>query len=703
MDEQLNLESWLEQKDKSPIENTTCIVKEGQCLDLTWNDLFDAKEFDTLTCVTYVSSASFLQKAVGDYKKVSIILGIEKENVRKSFSDGINDRIHNKGQQFFDAMTDEGKNKLINGELEVKYSLPNCVIHSKFYLLSSSVSDRTRLILGSANLTNTAFDNSIRQFEDVLVYDDSPMFDIYKKRFEHILKYTEDYVPREICDKYREGKIISVANLTSEEQTENLLDALQKNNLIPIFNDVIMESLQESQIEETKDAEQKKATFEIINALSKKPKGDKTGRLVMKSGTELEKAKGTVTDILFKRTKSEAIMERFALTFNDADKKQYRIFQSKEDEKRDPELFDREASDEEITSSIKNMLRFLDAYRRFVTDQTEDPGKVSRIFEVLLYSFMSAYVFELRKKAPGGKSDIPIILVIGGRAFSGKSNLLAYIDKILSGRQLENDRHYLAFKDADKGGHIGDLFLSDNTYPLLVDEAPPAFFNSKASNKGEELIKYLSNTLEGKHPVMICTTNTASFSIPSQVIRRIYFLKVDACFDEKIRTEASEYYDSVMAEANNILFRDFCFRMSEKIKTNDNLFSVEGFDYLYVAREIFREYFKIAGVEKPSYFPESLYRDYDARGMLMWKTLFSQETDKFKFDKDGQGRGEPTYTINIKDLVPGNKDTQTYINYIRPDILIEEAGLYVVLRADLFCDWIGVKRKKSFKDLFKKK
>ncbi len=76
------------------------------------------------------------------------------------------------------------------------------------------------------------------------------------------------------------------------------------------------------------------------------------------------------------------------------------------------------------------------------------------------------------------------------------------------------------------------------------------------------------------------------------------------------------------------------------------------------------------------------------------------DNNKFKFDKDGQGRGEPTYTINIKDLVPGNKDTQTYINYIRPDILIEEAGLYVVLRADLFCEWIGVKKRKKFLGIF---
>lgn len=65
---------------------------------------------------------------------------------------------------------------------------------------------------------------------------------------------------------------------------------------------------------------------------------------------------------------------------------------------------------------------------------------------------------------------------------------------------------------------------------------------------------------------MICTTNTGGFSIPAQVARRIYFLKVDACFNEKYKSEANAYYEDVMANASNILFRDFCSKMGELIK-----------------------------------------------------------------------------------------------------------------------------------------
>ena len=334
-------------------------------------------------------------------------------------------------------------------------------------------------------------------------------------------------------------------------------------------------------------------------------------------------------------------MQRFSLTFNDTDKKQYIIFQKKDDctEARAPEVFDRKATQEEIRSSMENLMQFLMAYKKFVSDTEDGDENLSRILEAIMYAFASAYIFKLRQENTGSKSDIPIMLVIGGRAASGKSNLLAYIDRILSGRQLLVEQHYIQYKQIEKRDTVGELFMTDNTYPLLVDEVPPAFFNSKSTNKGEELIKYLSNTLDSKHPVMICTTNTGGFSIPAQVARRIYFLKVDACFNEKYKSEANAYYEDVMANASNILFRDFCSKMGELIKTNSSLFGDDSADYLGIVRKIFWEYFIISKMEIPACFPNQLYRDYEYRGKNMWKTLYQQTKDRFVYStKKGKRR-----------------------------------------------------------------
>ncbi len=702
MSGQFTLDQFMDSEHKDPITNSTCIVVNGECKNIDWKELFDSRKFDTITCVTYVSSADFFFKATKGFEKIRMIIGIDKEDVRKAIEENICTNINNKGATFFEKLSDVNKQKLIDNEIEIRYSKPNTIIHSKIYLLTNSSNRDKRVIIGSANFTNTAFECNINQYEEILVYDnDDKIFEIYEKRFEHLYSNTEDYVPRKVIEKYKEGKFISMADLTPEERTDELIEILEKKNIVPICNEKILDYVQEVRTEEEKENAEIKATFEVIASVGKKKRGDKNGNYELKTRDEISASKGKIIDILFKHTKAEMEINRFSLTYNDAYKKQYRIYNYSEDNTRPPEVFDKEASKEEIEKDIRNLIQFISAYDKFVANQENSTQNLSRIFEVILYSFMSAYIFKLRQETIGNKADIPIILVIGGRASSGKSSMLAYIDRILSGRQLSYDQHYFQYKLVDKAGKLADLYNSENTYPLLVDEVSTGFFNSKAQNKGEELIKFLSNTLDSKHPVMICTTNTTSFNIPAQVARRIYFLKVDACFDEFKKNEAIKYYDTVMNEADNNLFRDFCYRMGEKIKLNEDLFCGKSSDFLRSAREIFIEYFRIAEVKMPEYFPNDLYRDYESRGRDMWRTLYDQAQDRFDY-KFIKGMKEPTLTVNLKELVNDNRgDAQVYMNYLRQDIFNEDAGVYVVLRANPFYDWIGVKRKKKFKDIFK--
>lgn len=701
MSDQMDLFSYVESIDRDPVTNTTCVVIDGKCKNVTWEELFDEEKYDQLSCVTYVTSAGFLNKAVGNFRKLKLIIGIEKPDVKKAIAESMSIRMNKEGAKFFEELPDDGKQRLIDREWEIRFSKTQYVIHSKFYLLSNSKTGDTRVIFGSANLTNTAFNNAIKQYEDIMVFDNNPLFDTYAKRFDCIYSATEDYVPQDVITKYKEGKFISLANFTPEERTEDLIKTLERENIIPVCNETILDYIQEAQAENEKEVTQTKATYEVITTVGKKRKGDKSGNFTLKTAQELEAAKGKIIDILFRHTKSESNLQRFSMTFNDSDKKQYVIYpkNAENEEIRPPEVFDRQATNEEIKCSIENLLQFINAYKKFVAESETDDENLSRIFEILLYAFISAYIFKLRQENSDSKADIPIMLVIAGRASSGKSNLLAYIDRILSGRQLLKEQHYIQYKQIDKD--FGDLFRTDNTYPLLVDEVAQKFFNSSAASKGEELIKYLSNTLDSKHPVMICTTNTGAFSIPPQVARRIYFLKVDTCFDERKKLEANEYYSEVMANANNILFRDFCSRMSEKILANESLYGANKFDYLHVAREIFKEYFAIANIKVPAYFPNEIYKDYDSRGRNMWRTLFVQARDRFTYSPK-KGDKEATLTVALKDLTNGVKDTQVYMNYLKQEILVEEAGLYVVLRSDAFCDWIHVKRVTKLNNLWAK-
>lgn len=703
MDGQVNIFSYIQH---NPIDNSCCVIMDGTCQDITWQELFDSSSYDTLRCVTYVSSGTFFEKTAGKFNKVQIIIGIEKSDVKRAFGESIRSRMYGEGAKFFSSLSDKAKNRIISSELELRYSTTDTIIHSKFYLLSNSKTGDNRVIIGSANLTHSAFENNISQYEDVLVFNNSEYFNIYNARFQSLYSKTVDYIPDSTIQSYKEGKLISIADFTPEEKTEHLLETLRRENIIPLINEGVLQSIQEVQDEDVKEQTEVKASFEVIAATSKKSR--KNGSYVIKAPQELESVKTKIVDILFRGTKKEQELARFTLNYNEADKKQYHIFVCEDGSKseRAAEVYDRKASTEEIKASIENLNSFIAAYHDFVSSPDPNNTNLSHVFETILYAFASAYIFKLRQETTSSRrTDIPIMLIIGGRASSGKSSLLAYIDALLSGRHMNREEHYIQYEKISKGRTLEDLFASENTYPLLVDEVAPGFFNSKSAGKGEALIKYLANTLEGKHPAMICTTNTDTFNIPAQVARRIYYIQVDACFDDTKKGQATAYYEKILAEATNILFRDYCFRMGEMIAHQDDLFGEGEFDYLWSTRKIFKSYYREVSLEVPSFMPKELYRDYANRGREMWKVLFQQNQSSFIYQERGK-TDEPQLVVNLKEIATVAKDVNVYMNYLRQDLLIEAAGLYTILRANPFFEWVGEKnpwqKKTIWEKLFKK-
>ena len=71
-------------------------------------------------------------------------------------------------------------------------------VHSKIYLMKSK-DGHTGVALGSANLTENALTNRGKtQYEELAVYDDSPLYDIYMGRFAAIESGCFDYVPASV-------------------------------------------------------------------------------------------------------------------------------------------------------------------------------------------------------------------------------------------------------------------------------------------------------------------------------------------------------------------------------------------------------------------------------------------------------------------------------------------------------------------------
>jgi len=234
---------------------------------------------------------------------------------------------------------------------------------------------------------------------------------------------------------------------------------------------------------------------------------------------------------------------------------------------------------------------------------------------------MSAHIWKVRNHyvlEEGRESvrrNIPLFLVLAGRTSSGKTSALEFINLLIG-----NTNPYLSYEQLSKKNMIVDLFYTSNVSPILVDEVDSKFFTSTAADKGERLIKDVTNNLDGKHRVFICRTNTTNFDATAQVISRIYYLQIDNTFDKHKHGESSKFLGDIMSAVSSMLYQDFTERLADRIKHDEAFYTAK--DYLAIAREIFKEYHAECNLQLPEWFSEQRFDDYNERGKKIWRELF---------------------------------------------------------------------------------
>ena len=172
-------------------------------------NLFDNKEFNSLSVCTFVSSIKYFFNKVNDFDKIELLLGIEDgENAQKFLFDP------NYTSSFFSNLDKKTLTKILNNDVSIRFTSTGTTIHSKIYILKNLKTNNTRVIFGSANFSTKAFGGD-RQFEELVVYDslyNSKIVDIFLQRYEDIKKHTNDFIPDIIRKKAKDIFIINLKN-----------------------------------------------------------------------------------------------------------------------------------------------------------------------------------------------------------------------------------------------------------------------------------------------------------------------------------------------------------------------------------------------------------------------------------------------------------------------------------------------------------
>ncbi|CEA04235.1 hypothetical protein BN1050_01894 [Metalysinibacillus saudimassiliensis] len=652
------------------------VVKDNEVKDMELEELFDATKFTRIRAVSFVASPKFFFKMTKDFEDIQLIFGIEDGHVAGSFITGlqallaIDERIN-----LFQSLPVEVQERIRAECYQVRYSKKNDPIHSKIYLLDGK--DETRVMLGSANFTEQAFSQR-KQYEELLVFDNSPLFDLYEQRFKEIYEETVDFVP----EKYKHNFIGEPINIADPDQLfDALMEEVTSGKVLTEFTEAQIEELTEASQQANSNTEQLESVKQLIEVITKKDR--KTGNHIILPPAQLDKKNITIKSKLSRLNKrTEEVDTRGFIEYNDSNHLLYK----KADEE-NMFLFSKGAPKEELRKQLKLIHAFIDAYKTYTVQSSTDTQ--TRIFEAILYAFMSAHIWKIRdhyvleEGRESVRRNIPLFLVLAGRTSSGKTSALEFINLLLG-----NTQSYLSYEQISKKNMIVDLFYTSNVSPILVDEVDSKFFTSTAADKGERLIKDVTNNLDSKHPVFICTTNTTNFDATAQVISRIYYLQIDNTFDKQKQAESSKYLGDIMSEVSSTLYQDFTERLADRIKHHEMFYTAE--DYLFIAREIFKEYHAECELELPKWFSTQKFDDYNERGKKIWHELFISNKEAFDVRNDN--------TVYVRSEVLGKRtkrEREEIINYLPPESILED-NTVLILNKEIFMSFINERSNKAF-------
>ena len=174
----------IEKTETIKVKNTLFTILNGERVDLEIEEIFDSNRFYEIKAVTFSADESFLNKYLTPFKSVDLVIGIQDvdvqvrglkalENETKNLIENQKAIIKKKQIHFFENLSRENQENIVDEKWKFRVPISS-TIHSKFYLLKND--SETRLIFGSVNLSFQAFSNKRNQFENIVIFDNSPLF-----------------------------------------------------------------------------------------------------------------------------------------------------------------------------------------------------------------------------------------------------------------------------------------------------------------------------------------------------------------------------------------------------------------------------------------------------------------------------------------------------------------------------------------------
>ena len=559
---------------------------------MTWQELFSG--FDTIHAITYSSGIDFICKLLNLFESAEIIFGCEDiisyslQEVM-AYQSKLIERLRSSANKSKQDLVTRIENKSLR-----LYAARTMLSHEKTYLLSAS-DGRKRVVMGSANMSYTAF--SGKQRENISYIDGEQAYEWYMSCYEELRENSTDQIVKE--------------SVLCADAGENL-EELPVSRTIRTKKAVVIEAI-ESQKEEVLFAlDVKNLANKLAPSVPKPAKKDK-GKLLLSP----DRVKMIRRQVVAEQTKEKELRTEYPKL--EVYAQEGRVLLNDQEVNLTPEK-------EEICRDVGLFLKYMDGYNKFHGDVS---GMQRRYYEFANWFFCTPFMASMRDMAIRYNQNTlpyPVFGLVYGQSKAGKTSFLETLLKMMIGQKTK-----LSAPEFTRSS-IEGLKRTVKGAPIIVDDLTNTRFNQHA-------IETIKNDDFGvadhllHYPAVVISANEDVKAVAPEIIRRTVICRVQAGLTNT-EVMRSSVVRAVQKDIGTAFYREYLRRMLdeipqllESIKSDDDAAP----DILAISSDvlldIFHEYHQrdipsyVRKLSLDNYFSEKVTGSYAIKTIQnAWKT-----------------------------------------------------------------------------------
>lgn len=482
-----------------------------------WKELFGG--FNTLHAIVYSSSIKFVYQLLEQFEYAEILFGSESI-LEYSFQEIMAyqcktvERLRDTADKLkFDMVS------RIDDETLRMYVARDVFSHAKVYLLSAK-DGRKRVVMGSANLSMSAFTGKKR--ESICFIDGDAAYEWYMSCFEDLKEHCTDRISKDAF-------VISDA--------EENLEEIPIVETVRVKKAIVLEPVTELSEEVKFVLDIKNLAVQLAPSI---PKADKKGKIIL-SPEKIKIMKKKVLDEKQREKELRSVYPHLVVSVESASASL-----------NDKEL-DLRPSPESIAKDVTLFLNYMNGYEKFHGDVI---GMQYRYFEFANWFFCSPFMATMRAAAVRANQNLlpyPVFGLVYGQSKAGKTSFLETLLKMMIGQKVK-----ISAPEFTRSS-IEGLKRTVKGAPIIVDDLTNTRFNQHAI----ETIKNDDFGIADRfihYPAVVISANEDVKAVAPEVIRRTVICRVQAGLTNT-EVMRSSVVRTVQREIGTAFYREYLRRM----------------------------------------------------------------------------------------------------------------------------------------------